>query len=91
MTNLALADPKLLLRQHGSAIKDYAERAVVCGEDLNTDEWEDLRGRMKEFLAMGNAFKLTEKELVCSLYKELFAPRRGCGCHGCRARVAVAS
>ena len=53
-------------------------------EELTVTEEYGKSDRMREFLAIGETFKLTEKELVASIYKGLFAVKRECVPHATR-------
>jgi hypothetical protein len=71
-----------------SILREYACKAILDGNSLAPDEEADQADRMREFLATGESFSLTEKEMVDLVYGGLFRNRRECGCHSCRARAA---
>ena len=84
MTTQTCIDPRIALAEHLETLRGYATRVVLHGETLTPGEEDDRARRMDEFLAIGEAFRLTEKEIVGLLYGQLFVPKRGCGCHSCR-------
>ena len=86
MASLVLADPKELFTEHLSSLRAYARKVMLREEELTVTEEYGKSDRMREFLAIGETFKLTEKELVASIYKGLFAVKRGCDCPICRTR-----
>jgi len=72
MTSLISADPRELMAQHPLALREYARRVVVHGESLAPHEEGDKARRMAEFLALGRAFKLTDREIVSLVYRRVF-------------------
>ncbi len=80
--------PKQLMREHRAVLQDYAWRSVIRGEPLSAEEDEDRLTRLKEFMAIGASFKLTEAELVAQVYREIFRRKAQCDCHSCRAKRA---
>lgn len=89
MTSLIVRDPNRLMAQHQEALREYARRALKNGETLPYYEDEDKALRMREFLAIGSTFELSDKEMVVQLLRGLFTSKRGCDCPGCRARRAA--
>lgn len=71
MTSLILVDPKDLMAQHPAALRDYARRVMVHGENLSPEEEGDKDRRMEEFLTAGRSFRLTDREMVSLIYRGL--------------------
>ena len=71
MTSLILVDSKNLMAQHPAALREYAKRVFVHGEDLAPAEENDKDHRMEEFLAAGRSFRLTDREMVSIIYRGL--------------------
>ena len=86
MTSLMATSPRELITLHREALVKYGTMALIKGEQLSALELEDHRKRMEEFLGLGSAFGLTEREMVAWMYRGVFAERKCCGCHSCRAR-----
>ncbi len=89
MASLAVRDPNQLMDQHQKALRKYALRTVKSDEALPDYEEEDKTLRMREFLAIGSTFGLSDKEMVVQLFRGLFSFKRGCDCPGCRTRRAA--
>ena len=68
-------DPKNLMNEHLATLRRHGRQALVEGQPLSTLEEVDRASRMEEFFALGSSFRLTEKEMVILLYKDLFFPR----------------
>jgi hypothetical protein len=66
------ADPKELMVQHLSTLRDYATRILVNRDILTPREEEDRDLRMNQFLDMHASFRCTEKEAVSLLYRGFF-------------------
>jgi hypothetical protein len=75
-----------LLSQHLAQLKAYARRVLAKEEALDASEEDDQRTRMREVLAIGSSFKLTESEMVGLVFKGLFEARLHCKCPTCQAR-----
>ena len=86
MATQNITDRKRKMADHCAALKEYAERMLLHGEELAPDEKDDHGQLMAEFLAMGRSFVLTESEMVQLVFGGIFAIKRECGCHGCAAR-----
>ena len=86
MSNSMLADPKIELTHQIDIIRGYAQRMVMQGEALIPDEAADQRVRMQDFLAIGEAFGLTPKEMVGLVLSQESQKESACGCHSCNAR-----
>ncbi len=84
------ADIQKTMEEHVASLRDYAKRVLVDDGDLAPDEAERKASRLRELVAIGSSFGLTESELVTLVYKDLFATRRTCDCRGCQARRSVA-
>jgi hypothetical protein len=87
VTNPTLVDPKEVMARKLSVLRRYASKAILHGNSLAPDEEADQLDHMREFLATGESFSLTEKEMVDLIYSGLFRSRQKCGCHSCRARA----
>ena len=87
MAGPAIVEAKKSMWKHWAALVAYAERVVVRGGELAPSEVEDQAHRMREFLAMGSSFELTDREMVQLIFGELFAMKRECGCHSCASRA----
>ena len=83
MTSLVIVDSRKLLARHQLALLEYARRVILHGDMLSHHEEIDKSYRMMEFMAIGNSFKLTAREMVYLIYRELFTAKRGCGCGSC--------
>ena len=91
MQHLSMDDPKALMAEHLASLRGYAVRVLLQGESLDPTEEAEWSGQMQEYLAVGDSFKLTRRELVALLYEGLLNERRTCGCHSCRARFTSAT
>ncbi len=72
MDALAGRDPVQLMSEHAAALRAYARRAIVQGERLRDEEQHDKEARFTEFSALGHILKLTERELVCMMFRGVF-------------------
>lgn len=63
---------KTILSQHLKALRSYLRKAFVERNELTSEENMDRRVRMREFLAIGKSYGLTDKQLVAHLFKGLF-------------------
>ena len=61
---------------HLAILKDYARRVIAGGDVLSTNEEDDRKDRIRQFLDIGLSFDLTEKEMVTILFRELFTANR---------------
>ena len=86
MTDSMFAETKDLMVQRLAALRGYASRVVLRGESLTADEEADYAAGMRQFLATGGSFKLTEKEMVDLVLGDLFHQKRECGCHSCHTK-----
>ena len=89
MSSSMLADPKLELIHQVDTLRGYAERIVIQGETLSLDEAADQKAHMQDFFAAGEAYGLTQKEMVGLLLGQSSQKERECGCHSCNARKQV--
>ncbi len=89
MTSTSLIDSRNLIPEHQAVLRQYARRAVLHDEALADGEEADKDHRMKEFLAMGAALKLTEREMMDLVFGGLLTVKRGCDCPTCRSRPRV--
>ena len=90
MTTLVATDPRELMEQQRATLRRYAKRTIVREDSLSAHERYDVAQRIEEFMAIGSSFKLTKKEMVILLLREVFPKGRKCGCPGCRAKNLVA-
>ena len=81
-----LADPKIELIHQIDTLRRYAKRMVMKGEILGPDDAVDHKARMRDFLAIGEAYGLTQMEMVCLVLDPASQKRPECGCHSCNAR-----
>lgn len=79
-------NPRVLLAEHLSVLRDYARQALLYDRPLSSFVERDRIKRLREVWAMGKEFRLTESEIVGVLYKDLFVVKRGCTCPTCRQR-----
>ena len=86
MTTLYVKTTKELVAEHLTTLKEYAKRVMLHDQPLTAAEQADKAKRMREFLAIGSSFRLTEHEMVGLLFKDLLSPRLRCGCYICRVR-----
>ena len=86
MTASALKDPKKTAEEHVEKLRGYARKVLVHGEALSEEEEADRASRMLEFHAIGNSFKLTNREMAVVLYKGILTGKRACGCPTCRQK-----
>lgn len=83
-----LMDPRDMMADHVSTLREYAGRVVVHRASLTSEEEADRAGRMREYRAIGSSFGLTDREMVGQIYRGLFRSKRGCDCPSCKARPA---
>ena len=88
MTTMALREAKELVAKHVKVLEGYAHRVLEQREPLSETEEADRERRISEFQAMGSCLKLTQREMVALVYRDLFESRRSCGCPTCRSRAA---
>jgi len=86
MTTVVAASPRELMREHLRVLREYARQVLLKGEALTPRHEDDWAQRMGEFLAIGESFRLTPKELVHLVFRDLFKPAPRCGCGSCRAK-----
>ena len=86
MSSPTLADPKLELIHQIDTLRGYAKTLVMQGEILGPDEAADHKARMQDFLAVGEAYGLTQREMVGLVLGQVSHNKPECGCHSCNAR-----
>ena len=86
MTTTFSREASGLLARHVEVLKTYAHRALLRGDLLTPAEETDRAYRMFEFTAMGSALKLTEREMVTLIYRDMFKVKRHCDCRTCQYR-----
>ena len=84
MTTATLADPIKSMARDQSALQAYARRVVARGQALSPEEEAERAYLIREFMALGAAFKCTEHELVTLVLKNCFETPRICDCFHCR-------
>ena len=89
MTTLVTTDPRELMEQQLATLKRYAKRTVAREDSLSAHERYDVAERMEEFMSIGSSFRLTKKEMVILLMRDISPKGRKCGCPGCRAKNLV--
>lgn len=77
---------RVRLAQHLVVVRGYARRVILHGETLKPDEELDKARRIRECMELGSSFKLSEKEVISLLYKEVFGQARKCNCPTCQAQ-----
>ncbi len=86
MTTVELKDPKKTVAEHLEMLRHYAQKVLLQGETLTEEETADRTRRMTEYQAIGNSFKLTNREMAVVLYKGILTGKRACGCPTCRQK-----
>ncbi|HAL46977.1 MAG: hypothetical protein FI707_10115 [SAR202 cluster bacterium] len=87
MTHTELNDPRDAVAEHLKALKGYAKKNLLHGEELSEAEQADKSTRLIEFVAIGSSFRLTEKEMVQLIFRDMLREPKQCGCPSCRARI----
>ncbi|MCL0099511.1 hypothetical protein M1O55_01415 [Dehalococcoidia bacterium] len=82
--------PEDIIAGHIPRLRFYAKKVVLGGEKLSSQEDADRLARLKEFVAIGLAYRCTYKDLVTLLYAEVFQTKRGCDCYSCKKRRMLA-
>ena len=92
MNALSLARPptnvdhKNDLVEQIAALRIYASKVLLHGETLAPYEEAKQAALMQRFLATGESFQLTRKEMVELLLAVPSGNKRECGCHSCKSR-----
>ena len=86
MSNSMLADPKMELIHQIDTLRGYAKTLVMQGDTLGPAEAADHEACMRDFLAIGEGYGLTQKELVGLVLSQASQKKPECGCHSCNAR-----
>ena len=90
MTDSAPQDSNEKVADHLKALRAYARKALVDGKPLSRLELVDKSVRLSEFVNLGNSFKLTVKEMIALILKDIYHQPIRCGCHSCVSREARA-
>lgn len=70
-----LTDPNEVIRENLKFLREYARRLLV-EEDDSLSPMEDFKeALMSEFLALGKAVKLTERDMMVLLFRGVLDPR----------------
>ena len=89
MKTLTLTEPSIakeIIAQQLTTLREYASKIVLNDGHLTLGEAADQVARMRQFLAAGQSFDLTHKEMVRLLLEELFQKKPECGCHSCKTK-----
>ena len=84
MATITSNDPNKLITEHLTALREFAMRAVVEGQELSEEERANKEDRFRQYAALGDSFRLTEREMVCLIFKGMFANGLRCLCPDCR-------
>ena len=80
------SNPRATVSEHLKILQSYAKKCIIRGEDLTDAEYEDKETRIKESVAIGVAFRLTYRDMVKLIFKDILKEPKNCGCPTCRAR-----
>ena len=86
MNGLTLENPKEVMVQQLATLRGYASRVILRDESLPDEETAAQESAMQLFLAAGESYGLTPKEIVGQVLGDLSLKTRDCGCHSCRSR-----
>ncbi len=70
--NKGVAGPKEVMGERLKFLRECARRALLVKDDTVILTQDLKESRMREFMAIGNSFQLTERDMVVLLYKSLF-------------------
>ena len=90
MVNPTLDDCREKVAEHIEALRDYARKTLVKGEPLSRLDRVDKSVRLNELINLGHSFKLTVKEMVTLILKDISRQPAGCNCHSCASRESRA-
>ena len=88
MTSAFWDDRRGLRAEHLEVLREYATLVLLRNRPLTMKEDVDRAARLREFLPIGRSFKLTERELIVLLFRDMLGPRMSCGCPTCRRRTS---
>jgi hypothetical protein len=88
MTNITANPSHEKAAEHLEALRGYARKSLAGEEPPSRLEWVDKSVRLSEFVTLGNSFKLTVKEMVALILKDVYHQPSQCGCHSCMSRNA---
>ncbi len=71
--------------QQIAALRRYARKVLLHGETLAPYEEAKQSALMQRFLATGESFQLTRKEMVELVLAGRSGNNRSCGCHSCNS------
>lgn len=86
MTSPTLNDSNEKVAEHLEVLRGYARKVLVDGEPLSHLEQVDKSVRLSEFVNLGISFKLTLKEMIALILKNVYHKPTRCGCHSCVSR-----
>lgn len=75
---------KVIMSQHAEALRDYANKALAQDTPLTPDEDKDREVRMREYLAIGRSYFLTDRMLVAHIFDGLKEAQLTCECPTCQ-------
>ena len=75
--NQGVASPKEVMGESLKFLRECARRALVEKDDTVILTQDLKEARMREFMAIGNSFELTERDMVVLLYKSIFDNHEG--------------
>jgi hypothetical protein len=70
----ALENPREVMRENLEFLKEYARRVLVEDDDTLTPIEDFKDALMGEYLAVGQSFDLTERDLVVLIFRGLPIP-----------------
>ena len=79
-------DRKEDMVQQIAALRRFASKVLLHGETLAPYEEAKQAALMQRFLATGESFQLTRKEMVELVLAGPSGNKRECGCHSCKSR-----
>ena len=70
----ALENPREVMRENLEFLKEYARRVLVEDDDTLTPIEDFKDALMGEYLAVGQSFNLTERDLIVLIFRGLPIP-----------------
>ncbi|MFQ6026572.1 MAG: hypothetical protein ACE5Q6_03540 [Dehalococcoidia bacterium] len=70
----ALENPREVMRENLEFLREYARRVIVEDDDTLTPIEDFKDALMGEYLAVGQSFQLTERDLVVLIFRGLPIP-----------------
>ena len=75
---------KVIMTQHVLALRAYAKKEMIEDETLTPEEFKDREIRVREYLAIGRSYLLTDRMLVAHIFDGLKDIQYDCECPTCR-------